>query len=438
MNRKALAWLYAELPILVRDGVLSPEGAEALRRRYGPLDDPGGGRVLRIVLAAFGALLVGGGILLILAHNWEDLSRPLRAGLAIGLLLAAQGLGLHTFLRRRDQPAWVEVSGAFWLTSVGACIALVSQTYHLESDLESFYRVWMWLVLPVPYLLGSRVAAIGFFALVVARSFEWHGWRSDLPVDLWLSAMLGLPFAWNEVRRRGSEWATALVVLAAAAALAVVGLTVSFEDRWKAMTILFSTALFAALYGIASVPGAPPGPWRGRLRGPAWLALIVTGLVLSFDGSPWSPIEPLPRGADGVGPGSWLTGVAAVAWLAVASLAALRLLRDRLPADGAWACGGLVGASGVTLALAGHDVAAAALVNVWLLASGSLALRSGLRRGSLGEANRGLFALAALAAVRFFDTDLGFLVRGVGFVVLGLAFLGTNLWLLRRGREGRS
>ena len=134
--RQRVAWLYAELPNLVERGVLTPEAADALRRHYGPADAPGGGGWGQILLAAFGALLVGGGIILILAHNWEDLGRPARAAVALGLLLAAQALTLYAAAARPASVAWRESTSGLLVAAVGASIALVGQTYHVGGSFE--------------------------------------------------------------------------------------------------------------------------------------------------------------------------------------------------------------------------------------------------------------------------------------------------------------
>jgi hypothetical protein len=72
--------------------------------------------------------------------------------------------------------------------------------------------------------------------------------------------------------------------------------------------------------------------------------------------------------------------------------------------------------------------------NLWLFAAGALTLGEGVRRLELGAANRGLLMLAALVIVRFFDTDLSFLARGLAFVALGAGCFGLNVWLMRRAR----
>jgi hypothetical protein len=37
-----------------------------------------------------------------------------------------------------------------------------------------------------------------------------------------------------------------------------------------------------------------------------------------------------------------------------------------------------------------------------------------------------------LAIARFFDSDLSFVIRAIGFIVIGLGFLCTNFVLFRR------
>ena len=75
MNKKAIQWLYSEMPRLISAGILSAETAEELRNHYG---EPESISKRRIALAFFGiagTLLVCLGMVLILAHNWNQLSR---------------------------------------------------------------------------------------------------------------------------------------------------------------------------------------------------------------------------------------------------------------------------------------------------------------------------------------------------------------------------
>ncbi|MBT4757936.1 MAG: DUF2157 domain-containing protein [Opitutae bacterium] len=70
-------WLLQELPILEDKGILSAESRQPLEDYYSNQVES---RVHRgaIVCAVLGALLISGGIILLLAHNWDDLSRTAR------------------------------------------------------------------------------------------------------------------------------------------------------------------------------------------------------------------------------------------------------------------------------------------------------------------------------------------------------------------------
>jgi hypothetical protein len=87
------------------------------------------------------------------------------------------------------------------------------------------------------------------------------------------------------------------------------------------------------------------------------------------------------------------------------------------------------------LSMLGADAAGWIVFNLWLLALGVFTVIEGLRSLELGTTNRGLAALAALIAARFFDTDLNFLARGLAFVTFGLACFSLNLWMMRRMRR---
>ncbi len=78
MSNRSIRWLLAELPGLVSDGVLDEESADRLRKRYPEPSSLSGSRLAVIVCAVFGALLIGSGVILLLAHNWEHLGRPAR------------------------------------------------------------------------------------------------------------------------------------------------------------------------------------------------------------------------------------------------------------------------------------------------------------------------------------------------------------------------
>lgn len=427
--RRGIAWLHAELPSLVNQGVISAEAAESLRRHYGPPDTVGAaGRLGQIVLASIGALLVGGGLILILAHNWEALGRPARGAIALGILLIAQALTFYAVTRRRLSTAWREATAAFLVVSVGASIALVGQTYHLGGTVEDLLRSWLWLAVPVPYLTGSVLSAIGVWALLIVRVFPVSPYIP--PVDIWALVFASAPFVVMRVRRAPGSWATSILAVVAAGSTFVVGTVLTFDHQWDGLWVLFDVPFVASLIAAASRrPGVERAGWQRRLLHAAWPVLIVIATILSFDET-WGSLDS-PRFRD---PHVIVLAAFAAGTVAYASFVTVSLVRAREFAAALGSGAGVLVVSLYALELAGLPVGMLAF-NVWLLTVGALTLNDGFRRMELGTTNRGLLAIAAVLIARFFDTDFSFLVRGLAFVALGAGCFAVNVSLMRRGRR---
>ena len=58
-------------------------------------------------------------------------------------------------------------------------------------------------------------------------------------------------------------------------------------------------------------------------------------------------------------------------------------------------------------------------------------VRHGIEQGSLKRMNLGLAVLSLTILMRFFDTDLSFVVRGLVFIAIGAGFLYMNMRLMR-------
>jgi hypothetical protein len=70
-----------------------------------------------------------------------------------------------------------------------------------------------------------------------------------------------------------------------------------------------------------------------------------------------------------------------------------------------------------------------------VLAIGILTVRKGAMLDHLGILNYGLLIIAVLVTCRFFDSDLNFIIRGILFLIVGIAFFLSNVWMLKKRRE---
>lgn len=435
MNTKNhIRWLYKELPDLVSRGVLPAEAAARIRNHYGDAD-PAGGTSRRwavVLFSILGAVLVGGGVILLLAHNWEDLSRPLRAAIAVAPLALTAATGAWLLWTGNTGTAWREGVGAAQTLAIGSSIALVSQTYHLGGSFDTFMLTWSLLALPIGYLLGATLPAM----LYLAGIATWTGAAPNLVESrLWYFPLLAavLPLI-VQFSRAGRSHPRPILLWWALALSAGFGVGLSLEricDRLHAWPVVYA-GLFAVLYLAGKRWWSDPATaWQRPLQSVGALGSVGLALIYSFSDT-W-------RHAN------WFALFnAQTSWpelLQLAAAAALPLAALVLWAESwrrrAWS-EVLLGAIS-PLALLGWIAAMnkAAMIgmllfNLYLLALGIGTLVLGLRGRQLGTVNAGMAVLAAAILCRFFDSNLDFLVRGLGFILVGIGFLATNLVLIRK------
>ena len=124
----------------------------------------------------------------------------------------------------------------------------------------------------------------------------------------------------------------------------------------------------------------------------------------------------------------------AFAWPIVALLLWVDSLARRRLAGSMFGAMPCVAALGY-IAVMRHDTGellAILCLDAFVFALGVGTLWRGLREDRLGVVNAGMLMLAGLIVTRFFDSDLGFVVRGLAFIGVGIGFLATNVVLIRR------
>ena len=426
-------WLRKELEDWEREALVEPAQAERLRARY-PLESRGGRSAALIGFAVLGALLIGGGLILLLAYNWSDLGRPARTAVALAPLVLSQLLVAWGEFTNRQGAGWREGLGVFWTLSIGCAIAMVSQIYHLSGSYDQFILTWLLLAIPVVYVLRSTLTAI----LVVLGAISW----SAAHVGDWPRVLLFWPLAGSILpllrqSSRAGVFTSGLALLRwvlAGALLSGLGMSVSrgLPGLWL---VLYASAF--SLFYLADrvlLQGAP-SLFHRPMRCLGVAGSVVLSLMLTYRW-PWRQIgwhhwhHAVPMGhqwSDFILLGVLLSGVVITAVAARKSLRAL----DYFPSAFA-----LVAVIGYALtAQSGARFGAQLLFNGFVFLYGVVALVEGIRRYSLASVNCGLLLLATVIALRFFDSDLGMLPRALVFLALGAGFLVVNVVLSRRMRR---
>lgn len=436
MNKnRAAKWLKGELPNLVSLGVLDQDTAGKLRAHY-DADGKDGLDVAMIVFSVLGAALVGLGIISLLAYNWDLFSRPLRTVISFSPLVAAQiGTG-WVLLRRSESMAWKEGTAVFLSLSVGACIALIGQTYQIPGNLGSFLLTWMLLVVPLVYLLNSGATAVGYLAGIAAWAAYAQA-NDGHALLFWLLSALVVPFIYHSVRR-DRYGARSLLLSWSLAIYLCICTGIILERSIPGLWILVYTNLFALMFLVGSYwfSEAETGGQR-PFHFVGFVGTAVLALILSFD---WTWRE--------IGWGHYRTGTGYHEWAAIAdyvllaslliAVIALLVVSVRMRRTDVIPVAVAPGVALVGFALsAGSEEAilGAFLFNAYVLVAAVWVMSAGLKRNRLSIVNGGMLWLCALVVLRFFDSEIGFVLRGVAFIVVGAGFLVANVMLAKRMRK---
>jgi uncharacterized membrane protein len=422
MSQGHRQWLAGELPELLSKGVLNQDASESLTRHYS-LDDLAvkheGLSKMTIILAAVGGLLIGGGIIMIFAHNWDQMGRGARMLLALLPLVISQVLAVLALFPKERGTAWREATAAFMFCAVPASIALVGQTYHISNDFQAFQTLWFLLVLPFVYLLRAKLAAILMMMLAAWMAGLHQG-------DYWLCAAAMLPFHFllePYGRNRANNTIGWLFALAIAFSILLKIADVSGSQS-IAFLVLVSGA--ASVYFLGSFTEPKNGFWHRPFSNIGAVSVALILLTYTFQ-----DLWKYNKSDIGLTFESLFSSISLLSVFAVIGLIlAFRSKRpDLMP---------LSIAVVFCLALALMPVSTlqpwlfAFAANIVALGLGVWYLWLGINEHSTSRMNFGLLLIMNLILMRFFDQDFSFIIKGIAFIIMGCAFIGTNLWQSRR------
>jgi uncharacterized membrane protein len=417
-----------DIPELVREEVITSETADRIRDYYQRKDSSSPNRLIT-VFGVLGAILTGLGIILIIAHNWEELSRPVQTFFAFLPLLVGQVLCGFALWKKDASDAWRESAATFLFFAVGASISLVSQVYHIPGNLSTFLLTWMALCLPLLYVMRSSVASLLFLAGITwyAAQESYWSYPSGKAYAYWFLLVLSLPYYYRLFKKQPQSNYTNFHHWFVPLSLVITLGTVAERHE----ELLFPA--YISLFGLFCLIGDLPFFNNERTRSNGYRVLGSLGtvallLALSF-ADMWSAI----RRED------WTDSYVLISpeaiTTSIVSTAALALLYRRLKRTTVGDISPLELSFVFFIAIFTYGLfypAAVVLTNFLVLGIGVATIRKGTRQDHLGIINYGLLIIAALVVCRFFDTDLSFVVRGVLFVLVGLGFFAMNYWTLQK------
>jgi uncharacterized membrane protein len=422
---KQLEWLKQELAQWRAEGLVDAALAQRILARYPPAAERNWGRV---IFSAIGAVLVGLGVILFFAYNWQDLPKAAKLALVIGALVLAHGGAIGVARRPDASRGLVEGLHVLGTMLFGAGIWLVAQIYHIDEHYPNAFLVWSAGALTMAWAMPSIAQALLALFLVTfwagVELFDFHTPVHGAP----LLVVLGvLPLAWW--RRSPALLFCGLAVLFLVTAFAAGAIHAK-----AVMPLLFVMGAAAFIAGAAAPATAFPAA-GGPLRAVGLLVVLACSYLLSF-----RDLAELLRKVDLSRPEIAIYLAAAGAALAGAVVLLVRGGLAQLDAHRRWQLG--LAAAGLAIVLPGMFLLARGggwLVvisfNVIVLGFAALLILEGSERLRPRMVGAGCLLFAMVAIGRYADLFTSLLVRAAVFVALGVAlFLVGNFYARSRRR----
>ncbi|MEO1436522.1 MAG: DUF2157 domain-containing protein [Bacteroidota bacterium] len=419
--------MLKELPKLLEAGIITDAVAADIEHYYRQQKKSNSNRLF-VAFGILGAILVGLGVILILAHNWDTLPRITKTVIAFLPLLVSQGVCAWALFKKPDSTTWRESGAALLFFAVGSAIALVSQIYNIDGELYEFLFGWLLLCWPIIYVLRSSIASLLFLSGITYYAAESGYWNfpNIEPYWYWIFLALMLPHYYslfkNQPKSNFLIFHNWMIPLSLTVTLGTVALDNGDLLFWGYMS------LFGLFYLIGEKPFFTDQ--KARNNGFRFIGAIGSICILLFFSFEfyWSELSELDGGIKQFlsGPEVIVTGVL--------TIVALVLLAQHYNERG----DGRIKPFApvfvlffITFVIGFFHPIAVVLTNLILLGLGVSTIFQGIKEDHLGILNFGLLIIAALAICRFFDEQLSFVLKGILFLLVGIGFFATNYSMLK-------
>lgn len=423
----------AEIDRWQADGLVSAEQAGKLRACYASTAPavPWG----LLVFATAGAIVVGLGVILLFAYNWDEIPKFGKLALVFGAVIAAHTAGIRLLAREGWQAKLGEALTVLGTMFYGSGIWLVAQIYHIDEHYPNGFLFWALGALAMAWALRSTAQGLMATVLILiwgcSETFDFNN------AQYWAVLLVVggiLPLAWRQ--RSALLLATALAVIQFLIAVNATywgGEAHSLTTSLALGVVLLAAARWCALYRPDFGSGAGVMAFFG------WGAFLVCAYLLSFHEAAdnlldWSNSD----GSDVIlaaGFGWSLFAAGMVAWILLARRALL-LKSIAVPVEDWLLPIALVYCFGqAALGSRQWDLLIAWSFNLMLLGVAIMWMWRGCRESLLRPTVLGSVLLSFVVFARYFDLFDSMASRGVAFIILGGIFFAEAMYYRKVRRE---
>jgi hypothetical protein len=411
------------LSALEEKGLLLPAEIERIRRRVQG-EEPRAW--LYFILLGVGITLVGGGLILLIASQWDSFSFITRIVVACIPWLIASVISVWVWKQKNEDWAWSEFTSLAWILTIGVALILIAQTYQLQGD--GGWLLWWW-------------ALAGWIAVVALPSATGALINSFISVYAVVQLISG-------IRPESGLLVTLPLVL-----LGFIFLIARFSSLapWRQGVVVFAMSIASIFIGVSSAQGGP----QSNAHLPYWILLIgMTSIMTIIVGTYGSrfiyTLRTLFSILSGIlllgttqlfqsQTGTWFPQPMQWTWQTIPNLIiqlvivlspsivylfnlktwdTWKIMVSLLPVLSwiGWGVGGILGAI---------------VLNVSVIGLAGVGILHGYCTRTLSTLNAGVILFIGLCLFRFFDYEWSFLARGIAFITAGICFLTLNVYTRR-------
>jgi len=430
MNTRFLKELKKQLPILKRNDVIDEKTAEKISSYYKIRQNESSGTTILTIVGSLAAILIGSGIILLFAYNWNEIPKWLRTCLSFLPLIGGQFLVFYSRVKNKST-AWIEFSSILLSLAIGSVIALISQIYQIPGDLENYLLIWMLLILPLNYLTGS----IGSLSIYLIGILFWCAFSQESDghaVYYWFLLGAVIPKLILLIKIEIHSNKTAIVSWLIVLNL-LIGTGISLEKVLPGLWILIYSLLLILSYltGIIYFKDSHGG-FNNPFKTIGSAGIVILSYIFTFKYF-WDDIG-LNNLSREWGKNETLAVFDYIILLILCILVSFLLVKKL-----SWneTKKGLPFISIFILALLSfligsiYDSVIPQLVmfNTYTLFLGAWIIFRGITLKHLLWINIGMLTVLLIIITRFFDIEISFSVKGIIFIVLGVLFLLINKYL---------
>jgi len=414
---------------LLNKNIITEEVALSINNYYKKTSESGTSKLF-LTFGIIGAILASLGVILIFAHNWDSMSKFTKCMISFLPLLVGQFFCGYSLFSKNNSTAWKESSASFLFFAVGATISLISQTYNISGDFGSFMLTWMILCLPVLYLMSSNLISLLYIIgiTVYAINTNYWGYSNSINYNYWL-LLLGIVPHYLQLLKGITTNFRALHNWFILASLTICWGT--FGNHYPNNDLLYFTYsfLFTTYYFVAKTSYYS----SEKLLVNAFAVVGKLGILfMLYMGSfkyLWTDLA-----KDYFNYTSMLTYSTAA--LFILSLFLLfKFWKNKTLATNEIMQYAVLFFGFCYLISKGNELTPVVFCNSYLLVLGVREIQKANITDSIARLNFGVLIIAILVVCRFFDTEMGFLVRGILFILVGVSFFGLNYYMLKKRKH---